>query len=52
MSDTGARRLGQVDLLKGVAIAGVVLLHSLSYAQQMATQTAFHISQAVPVFSS
>jgi len=43
-------RVLQVDLLKGAAILAVVVMHGMSGPQQMELMTAFHISQAVPVF--
>ncbi len=43
-------RMLQVDLLKGIAIVAVVLIHSLSVAQLRAVGARLHIEAAVPVF--
>ena len=40
----------QIDILKGLAIIAVLLLHSLLREQLMASYAVFHIWQAVPVF--
>jgi peptidoglycan/LPS O-acetylase OafA/YrhL len=40
----------QIDILKGLAIIAVLLLHSLSREQLDASYAVFHIWQAVPVF--
>ncbi|MBX0334675.1 acyltransferase [Pontibacter sp. HSC-14F20] len=40
----------QIDILKGLAIIAVLLLHSLSREQLVASYAVFHIWQAVPVF--
>lgn len=43
-------RLAQIDFMKGVAIASVVLLHSLPEALLAKSYSILHIWQAVPVF--
>jgi peptidoglycan/LPS O-acetylase OafA/YrhL len=40
----------QIDILKGLAILAVLLLHSLTREQLMDSYAVFHIWQAVPVF--
>ncbi|PVY40679.1 acyltransferase family protein [Pontibacter virosus] len=40
----------QIDILKGLAIIAVLLLHSLSREQLIASYAVFHIWQAVPIF--
>ena len=40
----------QIDILKGLAIVAVILLHSLSKQELMQSFAVFHIWQAVPVF--
>jgi peptidoglycan/LPS O-acetylase OafA/YrhL len=40
----------QIDILKGLAIIAVLLLHSLSRDQLDASYAVFHIWQAVPIF--
>lgn len=40
----------QIDILKGLAIIAVLLLHSLSREQLVGSYAVFHIWQAVPVF--
>lgn len=40
----------QIDILKGLAIVAVLLLHSLSREQLDDTYAVFHIWQAVPIF--
>src|SRR5690606_42156554 len=40
----------QIDILKGLAIIAVLLLHSLSREQLVASYAVFHIWQAVPIF--
>jgi peptidoglycan/LPS O-acetylase OafA/YrhL len=40
----------QIDILKGLAIIAVLLLHSLSREQLGASYAVFHIWQAVPIF--
>ncbi|MHC1681701.1 MAG: acyltransferase family protein [Clostridiaceae bacterium] len=43
-------KLLQVDLLKGLAIISVIILHTLSYDNLVFIKAEFHIWQAVPVF--
>lgn len=40
----------QIDILKGLAIIAVLLLHSLSREQLVTSYAVFHIWQAVPIF--
>lgn len=40
----------QIDILKGLAIIAVILLHSLNRQELMQSFAVFHIWQAVPVF--
>ncbi len=40
----------QIDILKGLAIIAVLLLHSVSREQLNASYAVFHIWQAVPIF--
>lgn len=44
------RHFQQIDILKGLAIVAVLLLHSLSREQLENSLAVFHIWQAVPVF--
>lgn len=46
----GSGRDQRLDLIKGLAIAAVVLQHALSPAVQHAIWSSLHIRQAVPVF--
>jgi peptidoglycan/LPS O-acetylase OafA/YrhL len=43
-------RLAQIDILKGLAIIGVLLLHSLSPSSLHDGLTVLYIGQAVPIF--
>lgn len=43
-------RLAQIDLLKGIAIVGVLLLHSLPVSWLRDGLSVYYIGQAVPVF--
>lgn len=45
-----ASRLGQIDILKGLAAIAVVATHSYTAEQLVKGWTVFHIWQAVPVF--
>lgn len=40
----------QIDIIKGLAIIAVLLLHSVTREQLMSSYATFHIWQAVPVF--
>lgn len=46
----GTGHIPQIDLLKGLAIVSVILIHTLSVDLLLATGAPFHIWQAVPVF--
>ncbi len=43
-------RITQLDLIKGLAIISVVLLHSIPSPVQLYILAPFHITQAVPIF--
>ncbi|WP_187260879.1 acyltransferase family protein [Pontibacter beigongshangensis] len=43
-------RYQQIDVLKGLAIVSVLLLHALSYEMLLQAYAIFHIWQAVPLF--
>ncbi len=43
-------RIAQIDIIKGIAIIGVIILHSIPAKIKMSTHAALHIQQAVPVF--
>ena len=40
----------QIDFIKTIAIIAVILLHSLPAYVLLDTYSAFHVSQAIPVF--
>jgi peptidoglycan/LPS O-acetylase OafA/YrhL len=46
----GPGHIPQIDLLKGLAIISVILIHTLSIDLLLTTGAPFHIWQAVPVF--
>ena len=43
-------RYAQVDIMKGLAILGVIFTHALTDPHQRQVFTVFHANQAVPVF--
>lgn len=43
-------RLQEIDFIKGIAIASVILLHTCSAEMRSSLFSAFHIGQAVPIF--
>lgn len=45
-----AQHYQQIDVVKGLAIISVILLHSLELGFRQNTYAAFHIGQAVPLF--
>ncbi|MGV3502986.1 MAG: acyltransferase family protein [Adhaeribacter sp.] len=45
-----AQHYQQIDVVKGLAIISVILLHSLELGFRQSTYAAFHIGQAVPLF--
>lgn len=50
MGNNHIRRLSQIDILKGLAIMGVVLVHTLPSELVIKSQLAFSLGQQVPIF--
>lgn len=50
MSATGGRRVTQIDLLKGLAILGVMAQHAFTASALHRAWYTVHVGQAVPVF--
>jgi hypothetical protein len=49
MMETKSSHLAQIDIIKGMAIIGVLALHSIPSKLKISSYAVFHIWQSVPI---